>query len=83
MRAIEYTNKNSSLTWFDHLWCRALKGYKGENRMSLESGDMEYLLKLNEYLDVEDFVTDVHERDMEAAAKAEQAANKGKKGRRG
>lgn len=51
--------------------------------MSLESGDMEYLLKLNEYLDVEDFVTDVHERDMEAAAKAEQAANKGKKGRRG
>ena len=79
LRAIEYTQKNSSLTWFDHLWCRALKGFKGENFQSLESADMAYLLKLNEYLDVEEFITDVHERDLDSKNKAVQAANRGKK----
>lgn len=81
LRAIEYTRKNSSLTWFDYLWCRALKGFKGESYTSLESADMAYLLKLNEYLDVEDFINEVHERDMEITAKADAA--KRTRGRRG
>ena len=40
---------------------------------------MAYLLKLNEYLDVEEFITDVHERDLDSKNKAVQAANRGKK----
>ena len=74
--------KNSSLTWFDYLWCRALKNFKGESYISLESADMEYLLKLNEYLDVEDFINDVHEKEEKSRADAE-AAKPRSKGRRG
>lgn len=62
---MDYAKKNSGLTWFDYLWCRALKSFKGENYLSLESADMAYLLKLNEFLDVEDFITDVQEKDAE------------------
>ncbi|QEQ94909.1 hypothetical protein pEaSNUABM56_00110 [Erwinia phage pEa_SNUABM_56] len=51
--------------------------------MSLESADMAYLLKLNEYLDVEEFINDVNERDQEATAKAQAAANRARTGRRG
>lgn len=75
-RAIDYAQKNSSLTWFDYLWCRALKGFKGENFSSLESADMEYLLKLNEYLDIDDYITETSDRDNEARDKAAVAANK-------
>lgn len=81
---MEYAKKNSSLTWFDYLWCRALKSFKGESYMSLEHADMAYLLKLNEFLDVEEFVNDVHEREEESKAKAAQAASKPRRsGRRG
>lgn len=76
LRAIEYAQKNSSLSWFDYLWCRALKGFKGENFSSLESADMAYLLKLNEYLDIDDFITETSDRDGEAKAKADAANNK-------
>lgn len=37
---------------------------------------MAYLLKLNEYLDVEDFISDVNERDQDAKAKADAATQK-------
>ena len=82
-RAIEYAQKNSSLTWFDYLWCRALKNFKGESYFSLENADMAYLLKLNEYLDVEEFINEVSERDHEAKVKADAAANRRSGGRRG
>lgn len=71
-----YAKKNSSLSWFDYLWCRALKNFKGESYMSLESADMAYLLMLNEYLDVEEFVNDVNQREEDSKARAAQAANK-------
>lgn len=81
---MDYAKKNSSLTWFDYLWCRALKNFKGESYMSLESADMAYLLKLNEYLDVEEFISDVNEREEESKAKAAQATSKSRRsGRRG
>lgn len=79
---MEYARKNSSLSWFDYLWCRALKNFKGESRQSLENADMAYLLKLNEYLDVEEFITEVERRDSEGKAKAEQAAAAAKRKRR-
>lgn len=80
---MDYAKKNSSLTWFDYLWCRALKNFKGESYMSLESADMAYLLKLNEYLDVEEFISDVNEREEESAAKAAPSASRPRRGRRG
>ncbi len=73
---MEYAKKNSSLTWFDYLWCRALKSFKGESYMSLESADMAYLLKLNEYLDIEEFVTDVNDREEQSKAKAAQPSRR-------
>ena len=51
--------------------------------MSLENADMAYLLKLNEYLDVEEFISDVNERDQEAKAKADAAVQRAqRRGRR-
>lgn len=75
---MEYARKHSSLTWFDYLWCRALKGFKGESYISLESADMSYLLKLNEYLDITEFVEEVYDREEELKAKQEAAAAKSK-----
>ncbi|WJJ58420.1 hypothetical protein NDO71_orf054 [Klebsiella phage vB_KpnM_NDO71] len=43
---------------------------------------MEYLLKLNEYLDIEDFINDVNEKEEKSRADAE-AAKPRSKGRRG
>lgn len=40
---------------------------------------MAYLLKLNEYLDIDDFITETSERDSEAKAKAEATANKARR----
>lgn len=62
---MDYAKKNSTLTWFDYLWCRALKNFKGESRLSLETGDMSYLLKLNEYLDVEEFIQEAYQKEEE------------------
>lgn len=80
---MDYAKKNSSLTWFDYLWCRALKNFKGESYMSLESADMEYLLKLNEYLDIEEFITDVNEREEELKAKSAPSPSRPRRGGRG
>lgn len=80
---MDYAKKNSSLTWFDYLWCRALKSFKGESFMSLESADMAYLLMLNEYLDVEEFISDVNEKEEESKARATSTANRPRRGRRG
>jgi hypothetical protein len=55
-----------------------LKGFKGESYISLESADMAYLLKLNEYLDITEFVEEVYDREEEIKAKQEAAAAKAK-----
>ena len=44
--------------------------------MSLESGDMSYLLKLNEYLDVEEFVQEINEKEERAKAERDSKQNK-------
>lgn len=41
-----------------------------ETRLSLESMDMEYLIKLNEYLDIQDYLTDVHGKEAERESKS-------------
>lgn len=63
------------------MWCRTLKNFKGENFQSLELADMAYLLMLNEYLDMEEFITDADQRERERIQKAEIAAQQ-KAGRR-
>lgn len=79
---MEYARKNSSLSWFDYLWCRALENFKGESYYTLEHADMDYLLMLNEYLDIKDFISDVDTKDQQNTAKHEAARAKSK-GRRG
>lgn len=51
--------------------------------MSLESADMAYLLKLNEYLDIEEFITDVNEREEELKAKSAPSPSRPRRGGRG
>lgn len=53
------------------MYCRVLKNFKGENRLSLESGDMAYLLKLNEYLDIENYITETDQKEQDALRAAE------------
>ncbi len=48
------------------MYCRVLKNFKGENRLSLETGDMAYLLKLNEYLDIENYITETDQKEQDA-----------------
>lgn len=78
LRAVKYAKKHSTLGWFDWMYCRVLKNFKGENRESLEGGDMAYLLKLNEYLDVEEFITDTDHKDQEARRKTEANKSRGR-----
>uniref|UniRef100_UPI003D4A9293 hypothetical protein n=1 Tax=Escherichia coli TaxID=562 RepID=UPI003D4A9293 len=52
-----------------------MERFKGVNEISIEAGDMEDLLKKNEYLDIQDFVQEAKQKDIEQAQKnAEQAA---------
>lgn len=44
--------------------------------MSLESADMAYLLMLNEYLDVEEFINEADAKEMKRLQDAEIAARK-------
>ena len=81
MRVSEWAAKNSSLNWFDFLWCRVLKNFKGENFESLNLADMAYFLKLCEYLDIEEFLDTVQNREMEREQKAAAAAAKAKRRR--
>lgn len=53
------------------MYCRVLKNFKGENRLSLETGDMAYLLKLNEYLDIENYITETDQKEQDALRVAE------------
>lgn len=55
------------------MYCRVLKNFKGENRLSLETGDMAYLLKLNEYLDIENYITETDQKEQDATRAAANA----------
>lgn len=59
-----------------------MERFKGVNDISIEAGDMDDLLKKNEYLDIQDFVQEAKQKDIDQARKnAEQAArNKKYKG---
>jgi hypothetical protein len=47
-------NKNTTLSWLDGMIFRAIKE-GGEVASSLFEQDLDYLFKLNEYLDVQQF----------------------------
>lgn len=59
-----------------------MERFKGVNEISIEAGDMEDLLKKNEYLDIQDFVQEAKDRDIEQARKNSeiQARNKRMRG---
>lgn len=57
-----------------------MERFKGVNEISIESGDMEDLLKKNEYLDIQDFVQDVQQKDLDKARQESAARNKKFKG---
>lgn len=82
-RALKYTQKNSSLKWYDYLRFRVLERFKGMDDESIDSGDMEDLLKKNEYLDIQDFVQEAKNKDVEQARKAQEAADRSRKKFRG
>lgn len=58
--AIKYVEKKTSLTWFDHMMFRIIFHKEcSETRKSLEEYDMDYMFKLNEYLDSLDYLEEV------------------------
>ncbi|WWT49278.1 hypothetical protein [Escherichia phage vB_EcoM-LTH01] len=62
---MEYCRKNSSLKWYDYLYFRVMEKFKGVNELSIESGDMEDLLKKNEYIDIQEYLEGVQEKEKE------------------
>lgn len=56
-----------------------MERFKGVNEISIESGDMDDLLKKNEYLDIQDFVQDVQQKDLDQARKNQEQAARNKK----
>jgi len=56
-----------------------MERFKGVNELSLESGDMEDLLKKNEYLDIQDFVQEAKQKDIDEANKQALAANRNRR----
>jgi len=62
-RVIAHIEKYSMLSPIDMLFMRAVKD-GGETAMSLESQDLEYLLKINDYLDAMNMI----ESDMNKQA---------------
>ena len=81
MQASEWARKHSSLSWFDFLWCKVLKGFRGENYESLNSADMDYFLMLCEYLDIEEFLDGVQNKEFEREQEARIAQSKAKRRR--
>jgi len=54
-QALQQIERTSSLTPIEVLFMRAVKD-GGETAMSLESQDLEYLFKINEYLDIQNYL---------------------------
>ncbi|QUL77282.1 hypothetical protein A71_120 [Escherichia phage A7_1] len=42
-----------------------MEKFKGVNELSIESGDMEDLLKKNEYIDIQEYLEGVQEKEKE------------------
>lgn len=53
------------MKWYDYLYFRVMERFKGVNELSIESGDMEDLLKKNEYLDIQDYLEGAQEKEKE------------------
>lgn len=80
-----FARKHSTLTWYDYLYYRVMERFKGVNELSIESGDMEDLLKKSEYLDIRDYIEEVQNKESEQKAQQERAASQARtrSGRRG
>lgn len=75
-KALAFARKNSSLKWYDYLYYRVMERFKGVNEASIDAGDMEDLLKKNEYLDMQDFIQDAQQKDIDRANQKLAAAKK-------
>lgn len=62
---MKYVEKTQSLSYIEHMFFRAVKE-GGETAMSLESQDLEYLMKINEYLDIQQYLEDDVHKQMDA-----------------
>lgn len=51
-KASKHVESTTGLSWFDLLYFRYLKGFSGENSLSIESLDMLTFMKGLEYLDI-------------------------------
>lgn len=80
---MEFTRKNSSLKWYDYLYYRVMERFKGVNEMTIEAGDMDDLLRKNEYLDIQDFVQEAQQKDIDQARKNAEIAARNNKTYRG
>ena len=49
-----------------------------ETRLSLNYYDMEYLFKLNEFLDIQDYLVEVQHKESEKQSKQQENNTKGK-----
>ncbi len=58
-----------------------MERFKGVDDISIESSDMEELLKKNEYLDIRDYIQEVQQKEDERERKKAEAAAKSKRGR--
>lgn len=70
---------HSSLKWYDYLTYRVMDRFKGVSEVTIEAGDMEDLLKKNEYLDIQDFVQEAKQKDIDQARRNEEIAARNKK----
>lgn len=63
-QALAQIERTSSLTPIEVLFMRAVKEC-GETAMSLESQDLEYLLKINEYADIQNYLEQDIQKQIE------------------
>ena len=63
-QALAYVEKTSSLGFIEYMFFRAIKE-GGETGQSLESLDLSYLMKVNEYLDIQAYLEDDVEKQQE------------------
>lgn len=63
-KASKHVESTTGLTWFDLLYFRYLKGFSGENSMSIEAIDMLTFMKGLEYLDICAYIEKTHNDEM-------------------
>lgn len=67
-QVLKYIEKTSSLGFIDYMIFRAIKE-TSETGHSLETLDLNYLVKINEYLDITNYIDEDIERQAEKASK--------------